>query len=696
MTEVFLKLVNMSVSASWFALAVMLFRILFRPAPKWLRSVLWGLVGLRLMLPFSVQSVLSALPRARVIDIEPNVPYAETPVIHSGMAALNRAVNPILSEAFAPAPGASVNPLQIFLPAAAIVWAVGMVLYLIYAAVSAFVLYRRMRTAVLAEGNVYESEHAPSPFVFGLLHPRIYLPYGLSETEKAHVAAHENAHIRRYDHLTAPLGFCLLCVYWFNPVLWAAYILFRRDMELACDERVIRTLAAEERAGYSQALLSCSYVRRRAAVSPLAFCEVGVKQRIKTVLHYRKPTLWVILAAAVVCIVMAVCFLTDPKTEPAGAGKGDRLTLEKVVRLSEKGEELTWSDFEGYSYIETGSGLYIRVYEIDDMFSLSIGGGSPSGEEKPYYILLSANAGDPDGKTYLDIREGGVQDFIDSYADAVPLRGVSFSSAVSPVGYSDKAWSAYDARAVKYLKLARSSVQYLPYIRFTTKEELDVFCADMRTVFDFSSAFMDDGARAYGCNPFDEVTGLFNDSFFEKNDVFLFYLVEPTPANHVRADFVRIYDTTLQIGLGRDVAEGGDTAMQGWLVTVCVEKEALAQISEIEAFVSSESVSADAVEMNPERVYTFKKIGDRLAGALISLYEDGRFRFEFSPASSYIGRGIYREQDERLILDTEDGLYTYVFDVTDNAIVFDAHASSENLWLSGLTDEAVLPEESNS
>lgn len=237
-----------------------------------------------------------------------------TPEITTGIPVLNHTLNPIVEESFTPVPGESINPLQIWIPILAAVWILGMVVFLVYTAISYFLLKRKVRTAVLLRDIIYRSENVISPFVLGIIKPKIYLPFYMKEQDVVHVVAHEQAHIRRKDHLWKTLGFLLLAINWFNPLMWIGYVLFCRDIELASDEKVVRELDREQRADYAQALLSCSVNRRGIAACPLAFGEVGVKERVKSVLNYKKPAFWLIVAAVMAGVVLAFCFLTNPKT----------------------------------------------------------------------------------------------------------------------------------------------------------------------------------------------------------------------------------------------------------------------------------------------------------------------------------------------------------------------------------------------
>ena len=311
MTTLFLGFLNRSLSAAVLIFAVVLVRLVFKKAPKWLLCALWALAAVRLLCPVSIESVLSLIPSAE--PVQPEIVYSAAPAITSGIPAVDAIVNPPLQAAFAPAPAQSANPLQILTELAAWVWLGGCAALLLYAAVSALRLRLRVRTAVRLEGNVFQSEFVPSPFILGVLRPRIYLPFGLEPGAQDMVLAHERAHLKRGDQLWKPLGFLLLTAYWFNPVCWLAYILFCRDIEAACDEKVVRELGDGGKAAYSRALLQCSVPRRMITACPLAFGETGVKGRIKSVLHYKKPTFWVVLAAVFVAI--AVVSVSDGPAE---------------------------------------------------------------------------------------------------------------------------------------------------------------------------------------------------------------------------------------------------------------------------------------------------------------------------------------------------------------------------------------------
>ena len=320
MGAVFTKLLNMSISAGWLILAVLLLRLLCRRAPKWIRCVLWGMVALRLMFPFSLESVWSLLPSGETVVTQspaPSAPSIQTGgqqiVIQSGIPIVDNTVNPIISERLPSSPTDSVDPWQIATEIAGYVWVAGAILLAIYALFTYLQLRYRVRASICKGKHIFVCDDIRSPFILGIVKPRIYLPSGMNAQTASYVLAHEQAHIKRCDHWWKPFGYLLLTVYWFHPLVWVAYILLCRDIELACDEKVVRDLQKDERAAYSQALLDCSVSRRLIAACPLAFGEVSVKNRIKSVLHYKKPAFWVIVVSLIACAVVAVCFLTDPK-----------------------------------------------------------------------------------------------------------------------------------------------------------------------------------------------------------------------------------------------------------------------------------------------------------------------------------------------------------------------------------------------
>ena len=357
MAAVFLKLLNLSISASWLVLAVLVLRLISKRSPKWMNVLLWGIVALRLMLPFSIESALSLIPSAETVS-PAAVQFAPAPTITSGVSVIDNAVNPSLSEHFAAVPTASVNPLYVWTEIAGWVWLIGLGAMLLYALVSYLRLRRRVSVSLCVRENIYLCDAISSPFILGVVKPRIYLPSGLDEVQRQNVLSHERAHLARRDHWWKPLGFALLAVYWFNPALWLAYTLLCRDIELACDERVIRTMDESAVKTYSTVLLACSMPRKAVITCPLAFGEVGVKERVRNALHYKKPAFWVVAASVAVCVVVAVCFLTNPPTDTDAAG---------LVGFHR--EQVTYADVTDASGAQPSS-VQLTAEETDAVYAL--------------------------------------------------------------------------------------------------------------------------------------------------------------------------------------------------------------------------------------------------------------------------------------------------------------------------------------
>jgi len=349
--NLFLDVLNLSITAGWLIAAVLLVRLVIRKrAPKWICCLLWGMVGLRLVLPFSLESALSLVPsRETVIPesvygevalpvtppenhepvVPPTVPDDNVPddnvpdmpvintypeeYIHSGIGIIDNKVNPIIqSTATVTENGKETNILQTVTKIGSIVWVCGMAALAAYAVINYLLLKKRISFSVPEGKDIRKSEAVGSPFILGFFRPRIYLPFGLSAETEAHVIAHERAHLKRKDHWIKPIGYAVLTLHWFNPLVWAAYILLCRDIEYACDEKVVKNMSAEARKAYAEALLECGVSRSMIAACPVAFGEIGVKTRVKNALNYKKPLFWVMILAVVICAAVAVLFLTSP------------------------------------------------------------------------------------------------------------------------------------------------------------------------------------------------------------------------------------------------------------------------------------------------------------------------------------------------------------------------------------------------
>ncbi len=323
MADFFNEILNMSINASWLILAVMLYRLCFyrnEEIPKWCTGLLWAMVGIRLVIPFSIEHSHSLIPSAQTIPTE--IIHDNTTADISGAEVFKYIGNNPVWYSLGYADGSimfneicapdvdTINPLFLILSVAFVIWLVGVAALLIYAIISCIKLKNKISTAVLLRDNIYQSEAVASPFILGIIKPKIYIPYGLSQETLQYVEAHENAHLKRFDHITKPLGFLILCVHWFNPLVWIAYNLFCKDIELACDEKVIRNMEIEKRNEYATAILECGITGKKNTGSPLAFGETSIKQRVKNALKYKKPAFFGIITAILMCIVCAIHFMT--------------------------------------------------------------------------------------------------------------------------------------------------------------------------------------------------------------------------------------------------------------------------------------------------------------------------------------------------------------------------------------------------
>ena len=411
MDDVFLKLVNLSISASWLILAVLVLRVVLKKAPKWVMPLLWGVVALRLVCLFSIESALSLIPSAETIPSE-IVTETREPVLYE-QATLDIVTNPTLPSAAEVPVGVSRQQAQVDFNIYSVLWLAGMAALLVHALVSAGKLKRKLATAILLRDNIYESEFVDSPFVFGVVKPNIYLPMHMDEGTAAYVIAHEHAHLARRDHWWKVLGYLVLALHWFNPLVWVAYILFCRDIELACDEKVVKGLDGAARADYSQALLSCAAPRRAVAACPLAFGEGNIKTRVKSALHYKKPAFWVAAAAVLAVVIVAVCFLTNPKSERGSLvwaqklNAADVASIELYVPAEGKARQYkklgTEEMAQAVELINSSRGTYIEKPEtvyggLPVWFLLTMDDGTVHavGSVVGHYLIIDGNTFDAD------------------------------------------------------------------------------------------------------------------------------------------------------------------------------------------------------------------------------------------------------------------------------------------------------------
>ena len=606
MADIFLKIVNMSISACWIVLAIVLLRIILKKAPKWVNCVLWGIAGLRLIMPFSFESVFSLIPSAETIRKPVDSPR---PQIESGVTIIDNQVNSYLKgnyfEGVTRPTGNFVDITTIL----AIVWVVGIVVLLFYTAVSFIRLKGKIGTAVLLRDNIYQSEAVVSPFVLGIIKPKIYLPFNMSEQDMEHVVAHEQAHLRRKDHLWKPLGFLILTLHWFNPMVWLGYILLCRDIELACDEKVVKELNNEQRADYSQALLTCSVNRRMIAACPLAFGEVGVKDRVKSVLNYKKPAFWVIIVAVIASLVTSICFLTNPIThlndelsvfidgqvsEHNYTESDDPVFVVLSHKLLDVDKSLNkttvymWALYTEYSYengqiqLETSSytptvitakrtGLHGH-YKLVEYWTPRDGSlwVEDIKEKFPWYLHNKAL----DTQRYIDEQmafcEKSAKEYFSSESNVGgtdSMLDVAFESTLTYAGVPQDSNMIFYS-SLNREKLAISSVRHLPIHRLDTHEDLEQFKATFSGDLTLDKGYDE-------VSSFNAATTKYDKDFFEYNSLMVVY-IDATNSTHRYAMqsvehsgvfCVHIEETTK--------AEVVDDALAGWFVTVTASDELL-------------------------------------------------------------------------------------------------------------------------
>ena len=619
MSGFFLSIVNMSISASWIVLAVLLLRLLLKKAPKWISVLLWGIVAVRLICPFSIESVMSLIPSAETIS--PEIMMENTPAINSGVPIINNFVNPIIGESFAPDPSTSANPLQILVPILSIVWITGIAIMLAYTVISYFRVKSKIGTAVILRDNIFQSENVISPFVLGIIKPKIYLPFNMNEQDMEHVIAHEQAHILRKDHWWKPLGFLILTLHWFNPLMWLGYILLCRDIELACDEKVVKELNTEQKADYSQALLTCSVNRRMIAACPLAFGEVGVKNRVKSVLNYKKPAFWIVVTAIVASIAVAVCFLTNPRTtiddelsvfidtqvadHHSDYKYSHSIDYDNFIAVSckilevDKSVDKTivylWAMYHEYSCengvvkLETSAhiptvitakqegkhGHYklVEYWEPHDgeLFESDIKGKFPI---HLHYKALNSQLYDDEQRAFC---ENAAKEYysVSQIGGGDSSNVQTFESTVSYANWSDD--SKIYIEALNTDKMSIDSVQHLPIYKFDTLTELEQFKQSFGNTYTMDRGWDE-------VQSFNNVTAKYDNTFFEENSLVLVYVGAGNSTHRFKMQNVGYDDKSFYVHVVETTnAEFVDNAMAGWFVTVAVSDDLLKTVTSFDA-----------------------------------------------------------------------------------------------------------------
>ena len=446
MEVLLLKLLNMSITASWLVLAVVVLRLLLKKAPRALIVVLWAFVGIRLVCPFSFDSVFSLIPSVETIPQD--IFYSASPEIQSGVPVLNSVVNPVITGLFSPEPVTSVNPLQILAFAASIVWIAGMAAMVLYTIISYFSIYKKVREAAPLKDNIFLCDAVSTPFILGVIRPRIYLPSDIKEEDIAYVIAHEKAHLKRRDHWWKPLGFILLTVYWLNPVMWLAYILLCKDIELACDEKVLHDMGVENKKPYAHALINCSIPRKRIAACPLAFGEVGVEGRIRSVLNYKKPAFWIPFAAVISCAAVAVCFLTNPKTLDEDLKNFIDAEIVAQHQSSESAGHFACVDWDVLAQRKNGNRTTLYMWVLYNEYSYSNGLVPESGAHIPTAITVEKEEDSYQLVEYWIPRDGSY--YADDILSKFPF--YTWASALDSQRFIEKQGAECEKKALEYFE----------------------------------------------------------------------------------------------------------------------------------------------------------------------------------------------------------------------------------------------------
>lgn len=706
METVFIKILNMSITAGWIVLAVIVARFLLKKAPKWISVLLWSLVGVRLVCPFSLKSIFSLIPNEQTVPSD--IMYTNTPTIQSGITSLNSVINPVISESLAPNTADSVNPMQIVAFIASIVWLIGIVGMLIYFAVSYLRIRIKVREAVAYEGNVYLCDQVASPFILGAFCPKIYLPSDMGKADCAYVIAHENAHLKRLDHLWKPLGFLLLSVYWFNPVLWIAYILLCRDIEYACDEKVIKDMGTENKKAYSDALINCSVPRRAIAACPLAFGEVGIKGRIKSVLSYKKPTLWIIIAAIVLSTVLAVCFLTDPSVDI-----DERLTvfidceIASHRQLEDTSDNFSCLDWEVIGKEKKGNKITVYMWTLYGEFDYVEDLVAEKLVHTPTIITVEKKKGEYHLIEYwepsadLSVKDKfpshlwdkalSPNDYYDAQlSELTKLANEHFAeNQESPQTYEITDFTFTPTvvfeRGNAYKKLAEAGAvmpsdssgvdRGFPVIKITSKEELTHFKTTMDGGLD-----LDYGSLLSGSAPtFEDVCEKYNDEYFKNNTLLLIYIYSGTLQPRYSIEFVEKNSSSVSIGITEISTLYGDDACAYWLFAVDIPsaynvESAVSFDASITSYIRPNKISPIR---NLSKRYVFNE-SDENNQIAVNLLDNGIYAFTFW--GGYVSIGTYEQNGNRLKL-TDQYSDIYCFDVYDGYISFDFESSTERDWI---------------
>ena len=636
----FAELLNISITASLVAFVVILLRFFMKKTPKWVTCILWGMVGLKLILPFSIESPLSIVPNKEPLPVSYIYNTSAlasgdsyTSVVDSGSQIFDAVVGTAIRET------SSEAVLKSNFSIIACFWLIGVAVMIIYGVISYHRINKKVEESAAFKDNIWLCDCIETPFIMGLIKPRIFIPSNIGEADIDFVIAHEKAHIKRKDHWWKPLGFMLLSLHWFNPVLWIAYILMCKDIEYACDEKVIKDMGIEIKKAYSNALINCSMPKRMISACPIAFGETAVKGRIKSVLNYKKPALWLVVISFVVCVAVGIGFLTNQPYKPD-------VELDKAV------SELILSETsDGYfivrDYAITQGEGHILFGEERNENSVTVYGYLSFccfGFENGVLTNRAGSAGHSAFAATFDITDAGYQNGSLWLPDDGSLNWPSIEEKF-PDKYERKVEHFRDFEALEEQKRA--------YAKSALKD-LGIECK-----------IVDNGEFSYQTLVDDESLELFKGISGYPDWIGSILRFE----NGVGFIYSTGYDQEEKTYYLAKYADGADKAnakvykFNGTEYEYSGEKEI-----EVETFFG----------VNESRkVYVFKNSADWKNPTITLNEKNGTFNFIYSHFSSYMCVGKYELTDDELILKDSDGESVYTFNVEKNGFSFNVEKSSK-------------------
>lgn len=732
MQQLFIKVLNLSIWAGWIVLGILILRLILKTMPKWLHCLLWIMVAIRLMIPDSVESSVSVIPSKETVP--ETIVVDQKPAIHTGLRFLNLYVNPILQENLAPNQEIDFDndeqrneksdnvldnellnhsvdsekvdtnislfeepkeetPIGKIVFCASVVWILGMILMSIYSLVSYFTLRYRVKTAVRLRDNIWQSEQVDSSFILGVIKPKIYLPYQIDDTSMQYIVAHEQAHIKRKDYLIKPFAFFLLTIYWFQPLLWVAYIYLCRDIEFACDEKVIRSYGIAERKEYSKVLVASSVNRRWITVCPLAFGEIGVKERIKSVMYYKKPTLLATIIAVLSCVIAGVCLLTGPEQERQEKGKQEVVVKEEDKPSSlysdyemlamiheimdDKGKpELAFLSFTTPLYIEENQEVYQKLVDngqatvnfFTDFLRYTKRGGLAES------IMVSICEEITGFKNSSSIYTSS--DWIEAYdekqqIEKVEMNKIGFNAnSIGLEQLSDVGKTALFGSTMKADLSRLAKLSYLPIIKINSYKELEQFNQQLSNYSDLTKS-------AHGTESYLTMTEKYDEQYFENQALFMVYMpiVDYDAAPFIQSVKRSSDGKGLVVRVDIDGEREGIEEERSWFLAVEIEKEQI----EFCRFMTA------LVNIRNSKTYYYNSEDEEAndtweASLKINVYNSG---FSFSSKYASDSGGYYEKTDDTLTLhfakktSRDKGGYKLVFQIEGNRYILDAKRSTK-------------------